>query len=605
MQTEKLFAKGHWPILHQFLALGGLSYVDCALAELLLKDYPEANEKCAAFICYLSAAARQGHLCVRVVEKNIYPDPFLFWSDSNISSDIGELTKTLSEMIMEGALLIPKELITNYSATDSYFPSTPICKQGDNFYLQRYWVYETLFLQHLHNLEQSNPSLSLDVNILRKQVQEAEKDKILLTEQGKAILNIATENLTLICGGPGTGKTYTAGQLIKFFWSSLSEEQRQKCRIALAAPTGKAAANLQKSLAKVVNDLKDFKLSKAQTLHALLNIRGPQWTVQKLTADLIIVDESSMIDVRLMTCLLAAVKPGARLVLLGDPHQLPPVEAGSLFADLIAYRKTSSNQQQHPIELKKCLRAELQGIIDFADSINAGDVNRTLGFLSNRESCGVSRVQLSEQDLIEYACPYFPSTDHFDEHNPQKILEAFNQFRLLSPLRKGSFGVDELNRLFLKQMIKKISRGVFIAPIMLVNNDARLELFNGEVGILVRRNRFSSDFQDLQCQEGDYALFPSKNQSDCEARKFPALLLPKFEYAYCLSVHKSQGSEFDHVLLLMPEGAQVFGREVLYTAATRAKKKLEILGDDEILKETIQRCSHRFSGVLPRLKKED
>ncbi len=128
---------------------------------------------------------------------------------------------------------------------------------------------------------------------------------------------------------------------------------------------------------------------------------------------------------------------------------------------------------------------------------------------------------------------------------------------------------------------------------MIAANDYRMNLFNGDVGILIKKLTSSYD-TDLSPKEGDYALFAG--------RQVPAVLLPRYEYAYCLSVHKSQGSEFDHVLLLMCEGAERFGREVLYTAVTRARKQLEIWGETEVIKKTIKQHSQRHSGIMQRLE---
>src|SRR5262249_11532711 len=154
---------------------------------------------------------------------------------------------------------------------------------------------------------------------------------------------------------------------------------------------------------------------------------------------------------------------------------------------------------------------------------------------------------------------------------PLELFAKFNQFRILTPFRKGPFGYEALNALCHKNLAKTLRLGErSVIPIIVVATDYGLELFNGEVGILVchhKVNEFSA------FQKGDYALFPgnSLEKAGQSMRQIPAILLPKFEYAYCLSVHKSQGSEFERVLLLLPEGSEIFGREVLYTGVTRAR----------------------------------
>lgn len=597
-----------WPLIDRMLANRRLSYVDYALAERLLRDYPEAGQPAAAFICNLSTAVREGHLCIRIDAQNLFPDPRISWAETGEVNDplqcqISENDfQSLTQLIIQGSKELPSGLLSEVSDKTQ----APICRFGKLFYFQRYWYYETLFIEHLRKLLVNLPSITFDDAAVAKRLNILEQSNLLLKEQTHAISTACQNSLTIICGGPGTGKTYTAGHLIKVYWESLSLDQRERCEIALAAPTGKAAANLQQSISRAVDKIEGFKPIKAKTLHSLLGIRHS--TVPKdsptalLTADLLLVDESSMIDVQLMSHLFSSLKPGARLVLLGDPHQLPPVSAGMLFTDMVG------NLPQNVTTLNKCLRTELRTIVEFASTVNQGHSNAALQMLSSGLH-GIDHIVLNEenvknsqQDIMNEALPYY-SLQAVEETNPDSLLNMFNRFRILSPLRKGPFGVDTINdkiwKQILQKQIKEQKDQLVVLPIMLVSNDYRLELFNGEVGVLVRFPQKDKD-GDFGLRKGDYALFYNRNSGEDPIRKIPALLLPKFEYAYCLSVHKSQGSEFDHVIMLLPKGAEIFGREVLYTALTRAKKKLEIWGSNKTLQETIERRSQRLSGISER-----
>lgn len=583
-----------WPLLDRLLAQNRLAYIDYALSEKLLGN-ASSNESAAALICHLSLAVRLGHVCISVDEQEVYPDPLVIWKESAEDTDIDpislneELLK-IKKLIIQGASALPSEI-------------TAINKEGSYFYFQRYWHYEKQLIKHLKLLTTVNPKLIPNMELVRQSTQNLLAQGKLLEEQSKAIVNACESGLSIISGGPGTGKTYSAGILIKTFWESLDETQREKCEIALAAPTGKAASNLQASLLKAAADFAPLQKIKAKTLHALLGLRGgkPPRELQVLSADLIVIDESSMIDVRIMSYLFAAIKPGARVILLGDPHQLPAVEAGSVFADII--KAASAVGLSIVTELQKCLRTELKDIIDFARLVNSGSSEEALDRLNKDGYIGVKRLEVGspnahpsivQNNLIEIACRHY-RIESGDVKDPEKLIQHYNKFRILSPLRRGSFGFEEFNRRVFKHMWEYTAKEAeFIAPIMLVSNDSRMELFNGEVGVLVRQN--ISRTNEMSMNYGDYALFPSKDGSH-GLRKIPALLLPSFEYAYCMSVHKSQGSEFGHVLLLMPPGAEVFGREVLYTAVTRAKQKLEIWGPDEVLEATIKKKSHRLSGI--------
>ncbi len=596
-----------WPILSKALKAGCFSYVDYAFAEMFLENISNVDERTAAFLCHLSRSSREGHLCIKIEENKITPSPREMWFSENVEEgEINEL-RTLAENLSKGVSALPEQLLTDVKKEASTFPITPICRYGSLYYFQKNWVLESLFLDHFKRLLTSKPSLDINLEKAQQQIASLQGMNQLNQQQASAIQQALTHSFSVITGGPGTGKTYTAGHLIKLFWESLDEKQKEKCVIAIAAPTGKAASNLQRSLQRATADIEDYPPLQAKTLHSLLGIRRSTPLLDKpppkLVADLILVDECSMIDVGIMAQLFASVKKGARLVLLGDPHQLPPVEAGSLFSDAVTVLKQNDDYSVHVTDLKTCLRVELQEMIDFATTINQGLASQALELLNQKkETSALKRLSFDlekenwralQDRLLSHAQTLFPSPRVVSNH-PEEILEAYNQFRLLSPLRKGPFGVDEMNQRLFHKMVQKVRREEwFVSPIMVTSNDYKMELFNGEVGVLLRRRS-----HDLQIKEGDYAIFPA-NQGN-SIRTIPAILLPKYEYAYCLSVHKSQGSEFDRVLLLLPEGSEVFGREVLYTAVTRARKKLEVWGPEDVLSQTLSKTSSRTSGITGR-----
>ncbi|MBA3239587.1 MAG: exodeoxyribonuclease V subunit alpha [Parachlamydiaceae bacterium] len=606
-----------WPLLETLTVNGYLSSIDLSLAQELLKGDPAPLESAAALICYLSLTARCGHLCIVIEGKQIIPDPIATWNE-NRYAEKGEMQEAVAKDLLQQALNLisvgshelPHKIITEITQyeTQSSLVQTPMCRMGNRFYFHRHWYYETFLLEHYHKFISHSPRITPDIHLVGTKVKKLKEQNRLLPEQAQAILNACINTLTIICGGPGTGKTYTAGILISTLWDALTDLQKEKFEIALAAPTGKAASNLQKSLLNATKGIDKLSSLQAKTLHALLSIRGsgaPQ-EIEPLAYDLVIVDESSMIDVRLMGALFAAMKPGARLILLGDGHQLPAVESGSLFADFVQNEKNPSVKGRVNY-LNTCLRVELQGILDLADAINRGNSEGTLRLFENgSQESGIQRLIVkNEKNAAKEICSL--AFQSYKMHNlssldPKDLLAHFNRFRLLSPLRKGPFGVEEINRLVGQELKKSLSEKafgevLFIAPIMLLKNDYRLELFNGETGVLIRPS-YRPNQGDFEIGTGDYALFASK---DGEVKRVPALLLPPFEYAYCLSVHKSQGSEFDHLLLLLPPGAECFGRELLYTAVTRARRQLSLWSDDATLSAIVQRTNCRLSGISQRI----
>jgi exodeoxyribonuclease V alpha subunit len=503
-------------------------------------------------------------------------------------------TNELNTLILQGAKAITDSpLYTKIHPGQQ--PATPICQDGNRYYLQRYWTLETECLDYLqlHFLNKEiTPSKNIPFPPIEKKITDMLDEGKLLPEQAQAISKASQSLLTLITGGPGTGKTYTAGILLRTLWEMIPPEERSDFKIALAAPTGKAAANLEASIRRALVSAEGFTPPSAQTLHQLLKINknNKRRVSVALTADLILIDESSMIDMNLMSQLLQAIKPGARLVLLGDRHQLPSVEAGAIFADFISCFESHPHERVALATLNTCLRAELKGIIDLATCVNEGKEIESLTLLDQSLN-GIRRLnneeplkgKLQQKRLLAHVLPHFPIVTRLPE-DPWSVLEQFSRFRILTPMRKGILGVESLNSAIQQAMQKKMCS---VFPIIVMQNDHRLGLFNGEVGLLVKEGSV------------EFALFASRDTRQA-VRRIPRLLMPRFEYAYCLSIHKSQGSEFDHVVLLLPEGSQCFGREALYTGITRAKKQLDIWSPDATLQHMIRSVSRRQSGVAER-----
>lgn len=569
--NKTLPARSEWKFLQSLLAKKCLNDIDLALAEALLDRVSSRSEAVAALVCHLSLSMRMGHLCARIENQHFEPGLSELWECE--APLLEEERNEIASLVLRGTQEVPQELITGLTTVRD-IPSTPLCRLGAFFYFQKYWMRESIVHQALEKLMNTPLVKQVDAEYLQKKLRSLEADKRLLPEQAQAVRVAAQSTVSILCGGPGTGKTYTAGQMIQLLQEAIPG------RIALAAPTGKAAANLQKSLRNNGLNLR------ATTLHQLLGIKGrnPKGYQTHLSADIVLVDESSMIDADLMGQLLMAVKPGARLILLGDPYQLPPVESGSLFSVMLQSKKIPS------VELKTCMRAELKELVEFASAINQGSFSKIKALLEQGQV--VQRAQEADiPQLVERLSPLFP-VDYNITIDDQKVLENFNQFRLLCPIRKGRQGGDEINRLFYQQLAKKrLRKQDVVVPIMLLRNDSRLEIANGETGVLVLKK----GDRDGEVRKGDFAILPAKEGG---TRRLPALLLPGYEYVYCMSVHKSQGSEFNHVYLWMPEGSEHFGREVLYTAATRARQKLEISVSDASLINVIQKQSKRMSGFF-------
>jgi exodeoxyribonuclease V alpha subunit len=501
------------------------SYIESSFVRLALKDINAEDE--ALFLAYLFFASRQGHIAVDI--------------DEEIHPNFEEIDEEIKKQIMKGA---------------KKFKGSPyVIKEGSKFYIQKHYVLETDLLQSLKQRE----NFCLYPNIKLKYFESSH----LLKNQLEAIYKAAASNLLLLTGGPGTGKTYTATNIIKYLYDSLLEEEKAMFEIAIAAPTGKAASHLFTNLTQRLEDKNLLSQISAQTLHSLLQVKvsGSDLfaeDVKMLTADLVIIDESSMIDLSLMTRLFKALKPTSRLILIGDRHQLPPIESGSLFADLCEIKKESV------VELDVCLRSELESIIHLSKAIKEGHFDS----IENKECFLTYQNQDIENQKIVLK--------EMLKNNP-------SNFRVLGSIRKGPLGIEELNKVCLDAFKKKHFKTCgFTYPIMFTKNDYKNAIFNGESGLLYFNERGVAYQIEAKGRIGHFGQFPD------------------FELAYCMSIHKSQGSEFEHVLVVLPENSESFGREILYTAVTRAKKSVSILSHKETLKACLKKENRRLSSVLSR-----
>ena len=424
-------------------------------------------------------------------------------------------------------------------------------KWDDLYYLQRNWVLEARVVKELKRL-------------LRRHVKrlDLKNDQGLNTKQREACIRGLSESVLCLSGGPGTGKTYTVGRIVEEY---LDQEEGD---VILAAPTGKAVGQLK---ARLEGDRVEVG-----TLHALLKVRKAEdvmWNKSKLRGTLLIVDECSMIDVTMWAALLSAIDDDMRLVLVGDHDQLPPVEAGTVYGEICRYMQGKEGY----VHLDECMRIEQGEILEWAKCVQQGKVG---GFA------------LGDKIEIEKWTERFPKPEKGDL-DLEKIFGELKKFRVLTCLRRGPWGVEALNEQISRYLRDSFRGGcVWPMPILVTKTDYELGIFNGDIGVLLKRS--GAPF----LEKGDVVVF----EGEGEYRTLPAVLLPGFEFAYALSVHKSQGSEYDEVVLIVPKGSEVFGREILYTGITRARQKLEIIGESDVIESCVAQSGEKLSGIRRRLK---
>jgi exodeoxyribonuclease V alpha subunit len=561
---------------------------DTALSEKLLervkKDFMHV------FVAYLSAASRRGHLCVKITDL-LQPSPSTLLQ----SALTPEEEKALSQAIIEGARLLDSEVIEDVK--EQIYSTKPLCRNNHHYYFQRNWVYETLILKEWTRFKNDKPTIVLNPVALQEGLSKTSLNQL----QREAVLSMAGQSVTCLTGGPGTGKTFTAAYFIEFFLKELEEQKNplEEALITLSAPTGKATQRLFESVERVITRKGKFVV---KTLHSLLKGFQPHQALKYdddllLCGELFLIDEASMIDASLMTQLFTAIPKGARVVLLGDPFQLPAIENGALFADLI--KREEKREGSTVIRLEKEVRIENSQIQRFAHLLKESP-KEVMDFVKESTS-GDFQCHFVEKSgaFKNYLSSYVDSLPVLESEALLKSEEAtldalfafYKKQVLLTPLRKGLWGVDELNSMIQKKIYQKHKERGLIHPIMITVNCERERLNNGDFGLLV--------CSSTNLPEENYGLFLTQ-KGPSKFRKIPLPLIPSFEFAYALSIHKSQGSEYNHVDLLIPEGAEVFAKEIFYTAVTRAKKSLTIITHPQTFQTLLYKSEQRVSGLINR-----
>ena len=430
--------------------------------------------------------------------------------------------------------------------------------------------------------------------------------------------------LTVVTGGPGTGKTTTVARIL-----ALLLHEEPELRVALAAPTGKAAQRLGEAIHAGIADLPLDDALRARipfdgkTLHRLLGYRpwndeyayGP---AEQLGEDVIIVDEASMVDILMMDALFAAARSSARVILLGDRDQLASVDTGYVLGDLClaadragagpgerlsrAYERISGRRlesggsapplREAVVRLSRSYRFDTQpGIGALAEAIRDGQSSAALDVLAD-ESLGAVTRREPVRAVADLLATVTPLIDEFlASRSADEALECFAAFRVLCALREGSTGVtglnDRIEGWLRSRGVPTRARWYHGKPVLVTTNDVATGLYNGDVGITV--------------VEGGQARVWFRDGAGRPRAIAPARL-PAHETAWAMTVHKSQGSEFGHVILVLPEeDNRVLTRELLYTGVTRARTRVEIVGSAEMFRRGVERTVARASGLADRL----
>lgn len=572
------------------------------------------------FAYLLSKRLSEGHICLDL--------------DASLLDEMNELA--LSQGKKEFSFL--PDCLSSQLVSPGNKDRKPFVLHNGKLYLHRYFHYETLVLEKIREL------INKGKEQFEKRCRALEEQRSFIRQlfpgnpgragetdwQLVAALCGALNNFTIITGGPGTGKTTTVAKILAILYRT-----QPAIKVALAAPTGKAASRMAESLrsARISPDqytAGKFRDMEPSTIHRLLGFvqNSPHFRHNRenpLNYDVVIIDESSMIDIALFARLLDAIGPETRLLMLGDKDQLASVEAGSLFGDLCkAAGKINSFSKEkcgifnsfiagetkkiypenevkaehplfeHIIELRFSHRFSGQeGIGKFSRAVIKNEKKQIAGFLS---APGDEQVLLdtaySEKVFQDFVLGY---GSYIREQDVLTALKKLNRLRVLCAIREGKQGLNTLNQKienYLKSQRLIFGKGDFYEnrPVMITRNDYHHNVFNGETGIIrmdengVLRAWFEDGNGRLK------SVLPGYIQDA--------------ETAFAMTIHKSQGSEFNQVLVLLPDtkDVSVITRELLYTAVTRAREKIVIQAGEEIIYNACAASVRRGSGIIDRLK---
>jgi exodeoxyribonuclease V alpha subunit len=569
--ADARYARGATGVLAAFNTAGILTAADVHVASRIATLVGGADEESQLALALAVRAARAGSVCV----------------------DLGDLTASEPDLAWPPAGWLQRV------AGGPLAASSVVRVEGDLLYLDRYWREEGQVRDDLIARAELAPPLpgpGLDERAERLFPGDG------YAEQRAAALAAAGQWTTVLTGGPGTGKTTTVAGLLAL----IAADAGAPPRIALTAPTGKAAARLQEAVDEAQRDRRFTDEDRARlagltasTMHRLLGWRPGSSTRfahhrgNRLPHDVIVVDETSMVSLTMMARLLEAVRSDTRLILVGDPDQLASVEAGAVLADLVA---GLSERGSAAVTALRTTHRFGEGIGQLAEALRAGDPDRALALLDG----GSPRLRLVDpEDAEAMAGLRERLTAHASELRDKALagdaagaLSAADQHRLLCAHRDGPWGALHWNRQIDRALAELA--GVWLGdwyagrPVLITANDYSVGLFNGDTGVTVAR------------PDGSLAVHIAGGSTYAPAR------LGDIETLHAMTVHKSQGSQAREVsVLLPPADSPLLTRELFYTAVTRAQESVTVIGSRDAIVAAVTHRAQRATGLRRRLAEPD
>lgn len=576
--------QGATGVLAEFNAAGVLEPADVHVAQRLGVLGAEADERVLLAVALTVRAARQGAVCLDLTTVaagmiELDPDVELPWP---APSDWVRAVAA-SALVSDGIVVL----------------------EATTLYLDRYHREERQVCADL--VGRLGPVTDVDVPAVERAA--ARLFPAGWEEQRQAARMATCQRTTVITGGPGTGKTASVARLLAMVHEQHVAERGRAPRIALAAPTGKAAIRLQESVEREAADLAPEDRARlegltASTLHRLLGWRADNSSRFRhhrgnpLPHDVIVVDEMSMVSLTHMARLLEAIRPQARLVLVGDPHQLASVEAGAVLADIVAGLAGATEPPVSPLTIPHRTRSAgaVNDLDNLAKALREQRADAVVELVAGRSE-QVRLVDRDDEDALAAALQRIQDaavavTRAADKAHGEEAARLLDRHRLLCAHREGPFGVAGWNRRVEHMVGEALHRTHYDEwysgrPVMITANDQGLKLSNGDLGVTVRTE---DDKLRVAVRSGG------------RLRLFAPTRLSGVDTVYAMTVHKSQGSEAEHVTVILPPAdSPLLTRELFYTAVTRARKSVTIIGSEEELRAAMSREVQRASGLAARL----
>ena len=577
-------SQGATGLLRTFNEAGVLDASDVHVARRLCALAGEDEPLVALAVAFVVRAVRGGSVCVDLADV---ADPEFVdvpWPDPSV----------WQEAVAASELVTADQPVLRVLESDG---------PGQLLYLDRYWREEEQVHSDLVGRPAgSEPPDELWLTAALDRVFPAEG----YDEQRAAARVALTHATTVLTGGPGTGKTTTVAALLALCAEQAERAGQPPLRIALAAPTGKAAARLQQAVEKEVaelsvDDRKRLAGVRAVTLHRLLGAR-PDTSSRfrhhrdnRLPHDVVVVDETSMVSLTMMARLLEAVRSGSRLILVGDPFQLASVEAGAVLADLV-----EAVQERTRIGVAALVTSHRFGesIGALAEAVRRGGADQALAML-DRGGDHMALVDVADPGAAIRAlvAPHAVQVMRAAERGDARLaLELLEQKRLLCAHREGPYGVRHWNAQVERWLGEETGEPIWSTwyagrPLLVTANDYGLGIYNGDVGVAVRPAA-GKPHRALRA-----AIDGSAGRLDLATSR-----VPQVETMHALTIHKSQGSQADEVVVVLPPPeSRLLTRELFYTAITRAKERVVIVGSPDDVRAAIERRAVRATGLRQRL----